>query len=253
LGQLRVEGGRPEANLDRALRQISEARALGAAAIVLPEASDLGWTDDSSDRGAGTIPDGRFYEQLATAARRNQMFVVAGLTERAGSVVYNSAVLLGPEGDLLLLHRKIHELDIGRSSYACGDRLGVVNTRLGRIGLMICADAFAPGEVISRTLGLMGAEVILSPCAWAVPADYDPVRVPYGQLWRDCYGPVAKEHQLWIAGVSNVGRIISGPWEGRSCIGCSLVVGPDGTPRATGPYGEDAEALLLVEIAPVRR
>ena len=86
--------------------------------------------------------------------------------------------------------------------------------------------------------------MILSPCAWAVPANHDPVRDPYGQLWRDNYGPVARDFQLWIAGASNVGPIETGPWSGRKCIGCSLLVGPDGTPAVEGPYGEAAETIL---------
>ena len=53
---------------------------------------------------------------------------------------------------------------------------------------MICADAFADGLVISRTLGQMGATLILSPCAWAVPPDFNQ---PSGQLWRDSYAPPA--------------------------------------------------------------
>jgi predicted amidohydrolase len=118
---------------------------------------------------------------------------------------------------------------------------------------MICADGFATGHVVSRTLALMGADVILSPSAWAVPADHDNVKTPYGQEWRDCYTPVAREHGLWVVGVSNVGPITSGPWAGRRCIGCSLVVGPGGREVLQAPYGEDAEALLLVDVAPHAR
>jgi len=113
---------------------------------------------------------------------------------------------------------------------------------------MICADAFARGQIVSRTLGLMGAQMILSPCAWAVPADHDNTREPYGQLWRDHYEPVARDFRLWIAGVSNVGPIRSGPWIGRKCIGCSLLVGPDGKEVLQGPYGVDAETILFAEI-----
>ena len=113
---------------------------------------------------------------------------------------------------------------------------------------MICADAFARGQVVSRTLGLMGADIILSPCAWAVPADHDNAKEPYGQLWLDNYCPVARDFRLWIVGVSNVGRLDDGPWKGRKCIGCSLVVGPDGGKVLMGPYGAGAEAMLYTDI-----
>jgi len=94
----------------------------------------------------------------------------------------------------------------------------------------------------------MGADVILSPCAWAVPADHDNIKEPYGQLWLDNYCPVAREFGLWIAGVSNVGPITDGPWRGRKCIGSSLLIGPAGAVALKGPYGGDAEAVLHARV-----
>ncbi|MCX7935301.1 MAG: hypothetical protein N3A66_08595 [Planctomycetota bacterium] len=44
-----------------------------------------------------------------------------------------------------------------------------------------------------------------------------------------------------------------GPWQGRKCIGCSLVVGPDGQPVSQGPYGVDAETIVWADIQPVPR
>jgi predicted amidohydrolase len=251
--QMLVEGGAPERNLARAAERIATAAANGAQMCLLPEALDCGWTHGSAHAEAGRIPDGRACEVLRRAAVKHGVFVCAGLIERAGERLFNAAVLIDPQGELVLHQRKINELDIAHDLYARGDRLGVADTPLGRLGLMICADAFAPGQVISRTLGLMGAEAILSPCAWAVPADHDNAKEPYGQLWLDNYRPVAQEHGLWIAGCSNVGPITDGPWRGRRCIGSSLVIGPDGSTVAQGPYGESAETILLVEVRPARR
>jgi hypothetical protein len=95
--------------------------------------------------------------------------------------------------------------------------------------------------------------VILSPCSWAVAADHDQAREPYGDLWLTNYGPVCREFGVWVASASNVGRIRGGPWAGRPCIGCSLVVGPDGLQRLTGRYGERAEELLQIRIEPQAR
>src|SRR5262249_10310590 len=90
--------------------------------------------------------------------------------------------------------------------------------------------------------------VILSPCAWAVPANHNNAREPYGKLWLDNYGPVARDFQLWIAGASNVGQLNGGPWAGRFCIGCSLLVGPDGKQVLMGSYGPDADTILYAEV-----
>jgi predicted amidohydrolase len=248
--QMRVDGGAQPANLTRATSRIAEAARRGAQVVLLPEALNLGWTHPSALQAAEAFPEGPSYARLAESARANSVYVCAGLIERAGSKIFNSAILLAPDGRLLLHHRKINELEIGRSIYSLGDRLSVAETPLGRFGLMICADAFVENQVLSRSLALMGAEILLSPCAWAVPAEHDNVREPYGQLWRDNYGPVARQHRLWIAGASNVGPISAGPWAGRKCIGCSLLIGPGGEEVLMGPYGEEADTILEAQISP---
>lgn len=255
MAQLRVEGGEVAGNLARARESIAAAAMQGADVVLLPEALDFGWTDPSARAGAGAIPGGHSCQVLCAAAREHRIWVCSGLVERAEERLYNAAVLIRPDGMPVLHHRKLNELELAHDLYAPGDRLGVAETPFGKIGVMICSDGFAPGFPVSRSLGMMGAQIILSPCAWAVPADHDPVREPYGALWRDSYSPVAREFGLWIAGVSNVGPVRSGPWAGRRCIGCSILVGPDGTSKLQGPYGEAAEALLLarIQVHPARR
>lgn len=250
LVQMRLEPASHEANLARALNHVDVAASHGADIVLLPEALPLGWMDAMTCELADAIPDGATCTAFREAARRSGVYVCTGLVERAGPEVFNAAVLIDPRGDVRLHHRKLHELEIARPLYGRGDRLAVTQTSWGRLGLMICADAFADGLVVSRTLGLMGADVILSPCAWAVPADHDNLAEPYGGLWRDSYGAVAREYGLWIAGASNVGPIAAGPWRGHLCIGCSLVVGPTGEPVLQGPYGVDAETVLYADLPP---
>jgi predicted amidohydrolase len=252
LAQMRVDAGRPDLNLPRAVDWIGRAAAAGAQLVLLPEALDWGWTDPAARAGAQPIPGGDAFRQLATAASAHRVYVAAGLTERDGERVFNAAVLIDPTGRLLLHHRKLNELSLAHGIYDPGDRLGVVRLPWGTVGLMICADGFADGECVSRTLGLMGADLILSPCAWAVPPERDLVREPYGDLWRDCHGRVAAELRLTIAAVSGVGTLTGGPWAGRSCIGNSLVMGPAGQELLTGPSGVMAEALLFLELPPAQ-
>lgn len=251
--QMLVVGGDKRGNLDHALDLIAKASDRGADLVLLPEAMDLGWTHPSSRSAAESIPGGMPCSVLAEAAAKQGIFLCAGLTEAAGEQVFNTGVILDRQGNLLCKHRKLNELTIGHDCYDQGDRLGVVHTELGTLGLMVCADGFAKDEVLSRSLGYMGADLILSPCAWAVAGDHDNCEEPYGGIWQDVYGPVAREFAMWVLAVSNVGLIDAGPWQGRKCIGCSLVVDPQGQKVLQGPYGVDAETILHLDLEPRKR
>jgi len=247
MGQMRVEGGKARENLQRAGEMIRQAAAQDCRIVVLPECLDLGWTHPGARKSAQPIP-GVFSDRLARAAVIAGIYVVAGLTERAGPRIHNAAVLIDPAGRILLKHRKINILDIAQDLYTTGDRLGVVETPLGTIGVNVCADNFPDSLCFGHTIARMGAQALLSPSAWAVPADYDHRAEPYGGLWKDAYTTLARLYEMPVVGVSNVGPITAGPWQGRKCIGCSLAVGGDGGILAQAPYGEDAEYLMPIEL-----
>lgn len=249
MAQVLVEGGRIEANLARAELMITRAADEGCAAVVLPECLDVGWTSPSARELAQPIP-GPTSDRLAAAAAEAGVHVVAGLTERAGGRIYNAAVLLAPTGEILLRHRKINILSIAQDLYAIGDSVAVAETPLGVIGIPICADDFASSLAIGHCLARMGAQMILSPCAWAMPAAHDNEAEPYGQTWLTSFGELARLYDLTVVGVSNVGWIAGGPWDGRTCIGCSLAMGPGGEVLLHAPYGVDAEGLFVVEVDP---
>jgi predicted amidohydrolase len=249
MAQILVQCGQPEQNLRRAVASIHAAAKRGCRVVVLPECLDCGWTDPSARQLAQPIP-GPHSDRLADAARGAGVFVAAGLVERCGEKLFNAAVLIDPAGEIRLLHRKINELDVAHDLYSIGDRLGVAETPLGVLGLDICADNFADSLAIGHVLARMGAQVILSPSAWAVDADHDNAAEPYGGLWRTSYRELARLYDLTVIGVSNVGWLTAGPWKGRKAIGCSLAVGPGGAILAEGPYGDSAEALVVVEVEP---
>jgi predicted amidohydrolase len=179
-------------------------------------------------------------------ARETEIIVAAGLTERAPDRVYNTALLIGPDGRLLGLHRKINLLDIEQPWYGVGDRLGVIRTPLGVVGLNICADNFRNSLALGHALGRMGARLLLSPSAWALGAGHTNEQTPYDE-WFEPYATLARLYDLTVIGVSNVGWIRGGPWKGKQCIGSSLAVGPGGVLLARAPYGVEAESLTVVE------
>jgi predicted amidohydrolase len=245
--QMKVVGGQLDENLARAESLVKEAAAKGAAVVVLPECMDLGWTHPSSLEKATAIPNGAVFSRLSMLALRENIFICSGLTERDGDRVYNAAVLIDNQGKLLMRHRKINELDIGKPYYATGDRINVVDTSLGRIGLMICADASLEDRSIITSLARMEPNIILSPSAWAVPPGYDNIKEPYGALWRNAYQPVSQNFGVYIISVSNVGLMNDGPWKGWDCIGASLAFDNKGNELLQGPYGVNAENITYVD------
>jgi predicted amidohydrolase len=253
VAQMRVVGGALDVNLEHAGEMIEEAAEQGAQVVLLPEAMDLGWTDPSALTMAEPVPGGKSAQLLISMAKKHQIYICSGLIEKDGENVYNSAVLVNPMGEVILLHRKINELDIGHPYYALGQSLQVVPTDLGNIGVMICADASTGEQEISRVLSYMGADVILSPSAWAVPADHNNIDNPYGGTWWRAYKPVAKDFRVWIASCSNVGWLTGGPWQGWKAIGCSMVIGPGGEEIMNAPYGDNADTILYVDIKPEPR
>lgn len=197
---------------------------------------------------AGPIP-GTASEAIRAAAVENGLYVVAGITEREGERLYNCALMVSPNGEILLKHRKINELDIAHDLYSLGTSVGVAETEFGRVAVNICADNFPDSLALASAQCAMGATMLLSPCAWAVDAEHDNQMDPYGSLWLGAYGTIARTHHIPVVGVSNVGRLTAGPWKGRKCIGCSLAVGAQGEVLLQGPYGEAAETLLVIDLA----
>jgi len=247
MAQMLVEGGNPEANLVRAAGMIADAGKQGCDIVVLPECLNYGWTHPSARGAAPSIP-GSHCDALVEATRSANLWTIAGLVEAAGDQLYNAAVMISPQGEIVLKHRKINELEIAHDLYSLGTSVGVAETPLGTLGLNICADNFAESLDLAGAISVMGAKLLLSPCAWAVDGDHDNEANPYGQRWLDSYGRLSRERGMTVIGVSNVGWLDAGPWKGRKCIGRSLAMGPDGKVLARGPYGVDAEALLTVDL-----
>ncbi len=248
MGQMLVEGGEAEKNLAKAVSMIRAAKEKDCAIIVLPECLDIGWTHPQALELAQPIP-GKHSDALAEAAKETGLHVVAGLTERAGDKVYNAAVLISPEGEVLHVQRKINVLGMAQDFYSIGDSLGVTETPLGTIAINICADNFMNSLELALAQARMGAQLLLSPSAWAVDADHKE-EDGYGIGWRNSYSTLSKLHNMTCVGVSNVGPITAGPWEGRKCIGCSVATSPGGEILAQASYGMMAEELIVIDVEP---
>jgi len=227
--------GEPARNLEGCLARLDEAAAVGCELLVLPECATSGYmfaTEEEAANFAETVP-GPAVEALEAACARLELHCVAGLLERDGDRLHNTAVLVGP-GGLLGRYRKTHLPCLGVDRFvAPGDeRPSVFDTPLGRIGIEICYDLRFPE--LTRALALGGAEIVVHPTNW--PTAVKPLA---DFLTR----ARAAENRVFLMTANRVGRERATRFFGRSQI-----VAPDGARLVEA--GEEAEELVVAEIDP---
>jgi len=252
MGQLLVEGGEPQRNLERAGVMVKNAARQECDIVLLPECMDLAWTHPSAQKEALSIP-GPYSQQLCQYAKESNIYLCGGLTENDNGKVYNSAIFVNPSGEIILKYRKINILVVEQEFYQLGHTLSVIETPLGTIGVNICADNYMSGLPIGHTLARMGAQVVLSPSSWTVDYSLTEENDPYGEKWIKPYSILAKLYNLVIVGTTSVGYLVGGPYEGKKMVGCSLAVGPEGIIKGGG-FNEFAGELIVAEFTvPIHR
>ena len=241
-----VEGGAVEENLGRAVELVRRGGEQACAVVLLPECLDVGWADPSAQDLAEPVPGARS-EQLADAARSAGVAVVAGLTERDGEAVYDAAVAIAADGQLVHVHRKINILHIARHLYAIGNQLAPADLGFATAGVTICADNFHDSQVFAHSLVRMGADLILAPSAWAVEPYHDNSVDPYGRFWFGPFESISSSYRVPVIAASNTGVIGGGAWEGHPVIGASIAYDSDGTLLFQAPYSRSDTSLYVVE------
>ncbi len=194
-------------------------QATGAELVVLPESASTGFTpglgpDELWDL-VSEVP-GPVTEPVQEAARSTGAHVVWGTYRRGPQrgTVYNSAVLIGPDGHVLGSYAKTHpfsgESCAGGGWVTPGEEVTVVDTPLGRIGMIICFDGDYPELV--RVQAVRGAEVIVRPSALLRSAD----------LWELTNRARAYDNHVYVIGANATGLDPAG----MIYFGNSMIVSP---------------------------
>ena len=148
-------------NRDQYLALIDQAAKQKPDIICLPEGMTTVGNPLSYIEVSESVP-GPTTQQLGEAAKRHGCYIVAGLYERVGDVVYNTGVLIDRDGKLAGSYRKTHlPREEWEGGITPGDTYPVFDTDFGKIGIMICWDAQFPEP--ARALAQQGAELILLP------------------------------------------------------------------------------------------
>jgi len=158
---LRPKNSTPAENLRLWCKKIDEAGTLQLDAVCLGEAIRVVGTGKTVADVAEPIP-GPATRSLCAAAKRNRLWVVAGLTEREGETAYNTAVLIDRSGKLAGTYRKVHlPREEWKKGVTPGGAYPVFETDFGTVAVMICYDWFFPEA--ASIFALNGAEVLFAP------------------------------------------------------------------------------------------
>jgi predicted amidohydrolase len=226
--------GKKDENIKKVLSVLKET---DADLVVLPEFFATGYQFVSEDEVAELseqIPNGYTTKFLSETSLQRGFHIVAGLPERDGDGFFNTAVITGPEG-FIGSYRKTHLFFEEKLFFSPGDTgFKVWDTKIGRIGIMICFDWFFPESV--RVLALMGADIVAHPANLVLP--YCPDAMPVRCLENRVYGVTA----------NRIGE--EGRQEGQSLrfIGQSLIASPEG--KVIVKASENEEVLMVADIKP---
>jgi len=236
--------GEIEQNREKTIEFLERAASEGADLVVLPELANSGYVFNSREEArnaAEPIPEGETAKQWISVASENELYIVGGYAEQDGGSLYNSAVLVGPDG-YIGTHRKLHLWNEEKLWFEPGNQIEVFSTDIGRIGMQICYDQWFPE--LTRVQARKGADIIAEPTNW-VPINETERSGQLGSddLARANYLAVANAHMnaVWFACADRIGTERGQPFLGRS-----LIVDPAGNTVA-GPASQRDEELLLAE------
>jgi N-carbamoylputrescine amidase len=222
-------------------QRIERAASDGARLVVIPELAISGYTVDREVAEATAEPvKGPTFEVWQDIARKTGTYIAGGFCEREGDKLYNTAILVGPDG-LKSHYRKLHLFGEEKLVFSPGDLgLGVVQTAIGRIGLCVCYDLRFV-EVL-RILALAGAEIVAVPTAWVGGFDRG-ARDRSGLIGQANGAAVqANLNQIFIACASQAGDATGIPF-----LGSSLIVNPYGDVIA-GPLDDEQQDIVSAPV-----
>ena len=211
-----------EWNIKEIVKRIDEIRGKKPNLIIAPEVALTGWQFKIEDWNevAQTIP-GPATEEIGEAAKRANAYVIFGLVEKSGDEIYNSAAVVGPNGNLIARYRKTHLWSFEHDIFKAGDEICLVDMEFGMVGVTICYDACFPEFI--RALATSGATIIAHLTFWMSNEafnQYDDKKEIYHSYCRTR----AFENQVYFASANRVGNdgflyglgnsVVMTPWGG---------------------------------------
>jgi predicted amidohydrolase len=243
--QVSLAVGETAVNRARLSAAIARAADAGARVVVLPELANTGYmfANLAELSAVAEKVDGASVREWERLARERGLIIVAGFAEAGDDgLFYNSAVLVDKSG-LRARYRKAHLWDHEKDHlFTPGSNAPpVVETEVGRIGVLICYDLAFPEWV--RSPALQGAELLCCPVNWPLsprPAGERPTEIVKVQA-------NATVNRMFIAAADRTGAE-----RGQDWLGGSVIVDADGFPLTPITLGEEALLVATVDLAEAR-
>ena len=207
--------------------------------IVFPELATTGYEVGPRFPQMAQLVPGPTVNIIAQRASEYGVSVAFGMVtkEKVESILYNSAVLVGPDGEVIGQYNKVHLRGEERMAFRSGYRMVPFETDFGVLGLMIGWDLAFPE--VARSLVLEGAELLAVLASW---------EEPHMAEWRTYLLARAYENAVFVAGANRTGEEPSYTFFGQSAI-----VGPRGRIHATVDEPIEGYAVAKFSLEDVRR
>ncbi|MBN2007147.1 MAG: carbon-nitrogen hydrolase family protein [Anaerolineae bacterium] len=238
--QMQPELGKMEANVGKMADFIAKiATEQPVDVIVFPELSVTGYEGGQRFVQMAQRVPGAVTNILGQHATEFGVYVVVGMAvkEKVETVLYNSTVLIGPDGGVAGEYRKVHLQAEERLVFRPGYKIAPEETEVGVVGMMAGWDLTFPE--IARSLVLDGAEILLLPAAWQ-SKDAD--------MWRTLLVARAYENDVFIAAANRIGEEPSYTFAGQSAI-----LSPGGEVLAALETPEEGYVVVRLDLDEVRR
>jgi len=243
LAQISCKVGDKKFNINKMVKHIKKAKKKDAKLVIFPELSLTGYIiRDLAYELAEPIewPSVRLLEEVAKKERVYIVFGIVERSEKAHAVIYNTAVLLGPEGFVgkyQKMYLPTHSIFEEKRYFRPGYQASVFDTDIGKVGLMICYDVFFPE--VARMLRLNGSQLTI--CISASPA----VRRKFFEVLTVAR---AMENTTYLAYVNLVGIE-----DGLQFWGGSRLIAPNGSIISQAKYDEEDQVIGRVDYADLER
>jgi len=227
-------------NIEKASYLIEQAASQGARLIVLPEYFSFRGGDRSEKiSNAETIPGPTCHWGQEMARRVDAYVLLGSILETHNKNVYNTALLIGPRGDVLAKYRKMHlfAARVGNVCYdeaailSAGSDVVITSVDCAKVGITICYDLRFPE--LYRALALKGANIAVVPSNFTLYTGKD--------HWEVLLRARAIENQIYIVAAAQIGV----SEDGKASYGRSMVIDPWGVVIS---QASDREGVVLANI-----